>query len=56
MCMRACGGAHRRKSRLCRGIYFWLLNCMTSVYEVIMNSNGFFFVFTFVFFFAITSL
>ena len=29
---------------------------MTSVYEVIMNSNGFFFVFTFVFFFAITSL
>ena len=22
VCMRACGGAHRRKSRFCRGIYF----------------------------------
>ena len=22
VCVRACGGAHRRKSRLCRGIYF----------------------------------
>ena len=22
VCMRACGGAHRRRSRLCRGIYF----------------------------------
>ena len=22
VCMRACGGAHRRKGRFCRGIYF----------------------------------
>ena len=22
VCIRACGGAHRRKSRFCRGIYF----------------------------------
>ena len=48
-CISACEGAHGRKSMFCRGIYFWLLNCMTSLYEVNMNSNGFFLCFYFLF-------